>query len=78
RGYHIEYWGGMGQPAYGFGMGMQNMNGKYLVNGKKKEAGGYGASLKEDVRFFYGAGVGMAGRGESVPDIKNFCEIDPN
>ncbi|MBR2649744.1 MAG: GMC family oxidoreductase [Sediminibacterium sp.] len=78
RGYHIEYWGGMSQPAYGFGMGMQNMNGKYLVNGKKKEAGGYGASLKEDVRFFYGAGVGMAGRGESVPDIKNFCEIDPN
>jgi choline dehydrogenase-like flavoprotein len=78
RGYHIEYWGGMSQPAYGFGMGMQGMNGKYLVNGKKKEAGGYGASLKEDVRFFYGAGVGMAGRGESVPDIKNFCEIDPN
>lgn len=77
RGYHIEYWGGMGQPAYGFGMGMQGQNGKFQVNGKTKEAGGYGASLKEDVRFFYGAGVGMAGRGEAVANINNYCEIDP-
>ena len=78
RGYHIEYWGGMSQPAYGFGFGMQGLNGKYQINGKTKPAGGYGASLKEDVRFFYGAGVGMAGRGEAVPDVKNYCEIDPN
>jgi choline dehydrogenase-like flavoprotein len=78
RGYHIEYWGGMDQPAYGFGMGMQGMNGKYEVNGKKKEAGGYGASLKEDVRYFYGAGVGMAGRGEAIATFDNYCEIDPN
>jgi choline dehydrogenase-like flavoprotein len=77
RGYHIEYWGGMGQPAYGFGFGTEGLNGQYQVNGKTKPAGGYGASLKEDVRFFYGAGVGMAGRGEAVPDIKNYCEIDP-
>lgn len=77
RGYHIEYWGGMSQPAYGFGMGMQGQNGKFQVNGKTKDAGGYGASLKEDVRFFYGAGVGMAGRGEAVPNINNYCEIDP-
>ena len=78
RGYHIEYWGGMGQPAYGFGMGMENLNGKYVVNGKKKEAGGYGASLKEDIRYFYGAGVGMAGRGEALALESNYCEIDPN
>ena len=77
RGYHIEYWGGMGQPAYGFGFGTEGLNGQYQVNGKTKPAGGYGASLKEDVRFFYGAGVGMAGRGEAVADIKNYCEIDP-
>jgi choline dehydrogenase-like flavoprotein len=77
RGYHIEYWGGMGQPAYGFGFGTEGLNGQYQVNGKTKPAGGYGASLKEDVRFFYGAGVGMAGRGEAVPDVKNYCEIDP-
>src|ERR1700730_65247 len=33
RGYHIEYWGGMDEPAYGFGFGIERMNGKYAVNG---------------------------------------------
>lgn len=78
RGYHIEYWGGFGMPAYGFGWGIENMNGKYLVKGQQKEAGGYGKSLKEDYRFFYGAGVGMAGRGEAIAREDNFCEIDPS
>lgn len=78
RGYHIEYWGGMNQPAYGFGFNMESLNGKHEVNGKKKEAGGYGASLKEDARYFYGATVGMAGRGEAIATIDNYCEIDPN
>ncbi len=78
RGYHIEYGGGMGMPGYGIGMGTEKMNGKYAVNGKKKESGGYGSSLKEDVRFFYGAGVGMAGRGEAMALESNYCEIDPN
>jgi choline dehydrogenase-like flavoprotein len=77
RGYHIEYWGGMGMPAYGFGWGIENLNGKHVVKGKEKEAGGYGKSLKEDYRFFYGAAVGMAGRGEAIPREDNFCEIDP-
>ncbi|MBN8836087.1 MAG: GMC family oxidoreductase [Sphingobacteriia bacterium] len=77
RGYHIEYWGGMSQPAYGFGWGIENQNGKFLVKGKQKEAGGYGASLKEDYRFFYGAGVGMAGRGEGIAREDSYCEIDP-
>jgi len=77
RGYHIEYWGGMGMPAYGFSWGMENLNGKYLVKGQQKEAGGYGKSLKEDYRFFYGAGVGMAGRGEAIAREDNYCEIDP-
>ena len=76
RGYHIEYWGGMSQPSYGFGMGMQGLNGKFQVNGQTKEAGGYGSSLKEDVRFFYGANVGMGGRGEAVPRYENYCAID--
>jgi choline dehydrogenase-like flavoprotein len=76
RGYHIEYWGGMSQPAYGFGWGVEGLNGKYAVNGKTKEAGGYGKSLKEDFRFFYGAGVGMAGRGEAIPLHQNRCSID--
>ena len=47
-------------PAYGFGFGIEDQNGKFLVKGQQKEAGGYGKSLKEDYRFFYGAGVGMA------------------
>jgi choline dehydrogenase-like flavoprotein len=68
----------MEMPMYGFSWGLQGTNGDYPVNGRKKEAGGYGKSLKEDVRFFYGAGIGMAGRGEAVARIDNYCEIDPN
>jgi len=78
RGYHIEYWGGMGMPSYGFGGGIESLNGRFPVNGVKKEAGGYGKSLKEDYRYFYGAGVGMAGRGEMIAVETNYCEIDPN
>ncbi|QRQ99617.1 GMC oxidoreductase [Dyadobacter sandarakinus] len=79
RGYHIEYGGGMGMPSYGFGAGIEGMNGKYpTAAGVMKPAGGYGASLKEDYRRFYGAYVGMAGRGEAVPNFDNYCEIDPN
>ena len=77
RGYHIEYWGGMDMPASGFGWGIEEQNGKFLVKGQQKEAGGYGKSLKEDYRFFYGAGVGMAGRGEAIALETNKCEIDP-
>jgi choline dehydrogenase-like flavoprotein len=78
RGYHIEYGGGMTMPGYGFGFGMQNTNGKYAGrDGKKKEAGGYGASLKDDYRYFYGATIGMSGRGEAIAREDNYCEIDP-
>src|SRR5688500_14464699 len=67
RGYHIEYYGGMGMPGYGFGFGMQGTNGKYPGrDGKQKQAGGYGASLKDDYRYFYGASFGMSGRGEAL------------
>jgi choline dehydrogenase-like flavoprotein len=79
RGYHIEYGGGMGMPGYGFGMGLEGVQG--LVpgrDGQKKRVGGYGAGLKDDVRRFYGANVSMAGRGEPVPLESNYCEIDPN
>ena len=79
RGYHIEYWGGMGMPAYGFGWGIEAMNGMIPGrNGKMMPGGGYGAGLKDDFRRFYGAYVGMAGRGEPVPLESNYCEIDPN
>lgn len=79
RGYHIEYWGGMGMPGYGFGFGMQGMNGKYPGrDGNMKPAGGYGAGLKDDYRYFYGATFGMSGRGEAIALESNYCEIDPN
>jgi choline dehydrogenase-like flavoprotein len=78
RGYHIEYGGGMGMPGYGFGFGIQNHNGKYPGrDGKQKAGGGYGASLKDDYRYFYGATFGMAGRGEAIAREDNYCEIDP-
>ncbi len=78
RGYHIEYWGGLGMPGYGFGFGMQSINGKYPGrDGVQKQAGGYGASLKDDYRYYYGATFGMAGRGEAIARRDNYCEIDP-
>ncbi len=79
RGYHIEYSGGMGMPSYGFGWGVEAMNGMIAArDGSKKAGGGYGARVKDDLRRFYGAYVGMAGRGEPVPLASNYCEIDPN
>ena len=79
RGYHIEFGGGMGMPGYGFGGFVPNMNG--IVpgkDGKLKRAGGYGASLKDDYRRFYGTTFGMAGRGVGMARYDNYCEIDPN
>lgn len=77
RGYHIEYGGGFGMPLYGFNWGIENLNGTYKIKGKQKEAGGYGASLKEDYRYFFGSTVGMAGRGEAIAREDSYCEIDP-
>ncbi|MFA6083701.1 GMC family oxidoreductase [Mucilaginibacter sp.] len=79
RGYHIEYGGGMHMPSYGFGGGIQNMNGAVPGrDGKKKDGGGYGAALKDDYRRFFGTQVGMAGRGTAIARADNYCEIDPN
>jgi choline dehydrogenase-like flavoprotein len=72
RGYHIEVWGGLGMPSYGSGFDPNSLN-KYL--GLK--VGGYGNGLREDVKKFYGSVMGMSGRGESVANINNYCEIDP-
>ena len=67
RGYHIEVWGGLHMPMYGFMGGIQQYPG----------AGGYGKSLKADYRKFYGATVGFSGRGEMIPNEDTYCEIDP-
>lgn len=79
RGYHIEYWGGMGMPSYGIGFSMDTMR-KYLKDefGSPSLNGGYGEGLKKDIRRIYGSTLGMSGRGESIPQYSNYCEIDNN
>ena len=72
RGYHIEVWGGMGMPSYGFGFDPNALN-RFLG----LPVGGYGDSLREDVKKYYGSVIGMSGRGESIAMRDNYCEIDP-
>ena len=67
RGYHVEVWGGLYPPSYGFMGGIH----------RYPEGGGYGKSLKDQYRRYYGATVGFSGRGEMVPNADSFCEIDP-
>ena len=73
RGYHIEIGGGFGMPSYGFGNNITEMN-KYIDG----VIGGYGDKLRDDVKKFYGAFIHLAGRGESIAQYENRCEIDPN
>ncbi len=68
RGYHIELGGGRRAPGFGFMGGIHRFNG----------VGGYGKTLKDDYRRFYGATVNFAGRGEMVPNDETYCEIDPS
>ncbi len=72
RGYHIEVWGGMGQPNYGFGFDQGAFN--KLVG---LPTGGYGEKLRDEVKSYYGAIVGFGGRGEGLAVKENYCEIDP-
>jgi choline dehydrogenase-like flavoprotein len=67
RGYHIEVWGGLSQPSYGFMGGIHRYPG----------AGGYGAKLKDDYRRYYGSTIGFSGRGEQIPNEHCYCDIDP-
>lgn len=72
RGYHIEVWGGMGMPSYGFGFNPNDLNQFFGL-----KAGGYGNNLRDDVKKYYGSVMGMSGRGESIAMRDNYCEIDP-
>jgi len=72
RGYHMEIWGGMGMPSYGFGYDISAMN-KYIGG----TVGGYGSKLREDVKRFYGSVMGISGRGECIAREDNYCELDP-
>ena len=67
RGYHIEIWGGRGQPSYGFMGGIDNY----------PAFGGYGKALKDSYRRLYGTTIGFSGRGEMIPNADSYCEIDP-
>ncbi|MEX2611554.1 MAG: GMC family oxidoreductase, partial [Gemmatimonadota bacterium] len=67
RGYHIEVWGGLGEPGSGFMGGIQRYPG----------GGGYGAELKAQYRKYYGTSIGFSGRGEMIPNDNSYCEIDP-
>jgi choline dehydrogenase-like flavoprotein len=72
RGYHIEVWGGMGMPSYGIGFNVNDLNKFFGL-----PTGGYGEGLRKDVKKYYGSVVGFGGRGEAIPSIDNYCEIDP-
>jgi len=67
RGYHIEFGGGRGEPDAGSLGGSE----RYL-------GGGYGLELKRNLRRIYGCEVAFAGRGEMIPNVDSYCEIDPN
>ena len=73
RGYHIEVWGGMGMPNYGFGFNANEYNKFFGL-----KVGGYGNGLRSDVKKYYGSVVGFGGRGESIALEDNYCEIDPS
>jgi choline dehydrogenase-like flavoprotein len=68
RGYHIETYGGRGVPGAGF------MGGVHRYPG----GGGYGKSLKDAYRRYYGSTIGFSGRGEMIPNEDSYCEIDPS
>lgn len=66
RGYHIEVGGGYGMPGIG------------SFNSVCREHEGYGSSLKKAAIDSYGTHIGMAGRGEMIPNEHSYCEIDPH
>lgn len=72
RGYHMEIWGGLGMPSYGFGFAVNEYN-KYFGEIR----GGYGPKLREEIKKYYGSVIGIAGRGECIAREDNYCEIDP-
>ena len=73
RGYHIEVWGGLGAPSYGTGFNINSFNKFFGL----KKAGGYGDVLRSDMKKYYGSTIGLSGRGESIAQKNNYCEIDP-
>ncbi|HEX5112660.1 MAG TPA: GMC family oxidoreductase [Saprospiraceae bacterium] len=73
RGYHMEMWGGIDMPSYGFGFNPNSLN-EFIG----ERVGGYGDRLRKDIRKYYGAVVGISGRGECIAREDNYCELDPD
>lgn len=66
RGYHYELGAsGRSQPSLGLGS-------------IADFAGGYGRTLKEDMRRYYGSFLSFTCRGEMIPNANSYCEIDPD
>ncbi|HEX6307133.1 MAG TPA: GMC family oxidoreductase [Longimicrobiales bacterium] len=68
RGYHIEVWGGLGEPGAGFMGGIH----------RYPPGGGYGVDLKNQYRRYYGTTIGFSGRGEMIPNDRSYAELDPD
>jgi choline dehydrogenase-like flavoprotein len=77
RGYHIEPGGGRGMPTFGFMSSIHNHIRVQAVD-KIPTGLGFGKTLKDDYRRFYGSTVGFSGRGEMIPNKDTYLEIDPN
>ena len=67
RGYHIEVGGGRSMP------GANDFDGAADYLG-----GGYGLNLKSGIRRLFGSYIGMACRGEMIPNKDSYAEIDKN
>ncbi len=65
RGYHIEMGGGFRMPGPG------------SFSDLAREAG-YGKGIKQAVREQYGAGIGLSGRGEMIPNNQSYMDLDPD
>jgi choline dehydrogenase-like flavoprotein len=62
RGYHYEIGGRFSAPGGNPAVGLED---------------GYGASLKEDARRYYGAQISLTVRGEMIPNSDSYLELDP-
>ena len=65
RGYHLEVWGDWGKHP-GMGIGWNSM-----------WYDGFGRGLRKHMRDTYATTIGMAGRGEMVPNKDCFVDLDP-
>jgi choline dehydrogenase-like flavoprotein len=66
RGYHIEPGGVRFMPVVG---DFDEVCDRFE---------GYGTSLKQNCKRFYGTTIGMEGLGEMIPNQGTYCELDPS